>query len=671
MRKLALAVALAATCGVLGLAPPAEATPVTSGLVLWLDGSDGATITTDGSGNIQQWSDKSSAGNDATQPTAANRPVLNATALNGRPAVRFDNTQQDGMAIADGLELIRPYTAFIVNQYHADSTGRTLQSRDDGVNWLMGLWSKRQGYYASGFVNDPNADPAPVGTPFIHEAVGTNKSTNMFFSNGDNRTTASSRSGQPGHLALVYYPGGSYAEYAPADIAEVLVYDRQLSFTERQIVGDYLSQKYGVPTDHAANSTKAGAFAGGDPGDGLDLDGIFRYAVNARGPQKIVGDHVFTEDGGPGTTTSTPGVTVTAGSGSDYATWGTKPDYGTSAADDGLETLMHSIRYTSGTASPNEVKLDMDVVPGRTYKLQLLLSENTLGRAPGTRCFDVYVEGQLVFNELDLNDVMGQFDAAPISQGVVFTREVVAADSQLNIVLDGHLSGTDHGPILQAATLEELSPTLWTTRIGTFTGGDAGDGLDLDGKFVYAVNVFGPAAGQVRDANFTDESVPGVSLTATSTILNWINPNYGSTANDDNLELVMQSIRHGGPQPAEITMGGLEPGAIYQLQLLFAEGCCNRGFDVFLEGNLVADDFSPLAIQGGAAGDSATTGVVLSHQFVAWDGTLHIVFDGAGTQFPDKNPIIQGFTLELVPEPTTLALLGLGALALVRRRRRA
>ena len=126
-----------------------------------------------------------------------------------------------------------------------------------------------------------------------------------------------------------------------------------------------------------------------------------------------------------------------------------------------------------------------------------------------------------------------------------------------------------------------------------------------------------------------------------------------------------------GPTPAQITMSGLEAGAIYQVQLLFAEGCCNRGFDVSIEGMLVGNDFSPLAVQGGSVGDNVFTGVVLSHVFLAADDTLNIALNGAGTPYPDKNPIIQGFTLELVPEPTSLALLGLGAVALVRRRRRA
>src|SRR5688500_11429176 len=65
--------------------------------------------------------------------------------------------------------------------------------------------------------------------------------------------------------------------------------------------------------------------------------------------------------------------------------------------------------------------------------------------------------------------------------------------------------------------------------LGGFTGGEAGEGLDLDGDFVHAVNVRGPGAGQVRDAVFTDEATAGVSVIAGNEIINWHAPNYGAT----------------------------------------------------------------------------------------------------------------------------------------------
>ena len=134
------------------------AVPVTDGMLLWLDASDSATLFQDaaltvpaGAGDaVGGWADKSGNGYNATQPTVGLEPLLNLTAMNGQPAVRFEGASGDGMLISDSLSLSRPYTVFIVNQYYGDTRGRTLQGQD--ANWLHGLWSGNVSSYADGFI---------------------------------------------------------------------------------------------------------------------------------------------------------------------------------------------------------------------------------------------------------------------------------------------------------------------------------------------------------------------------------------------------------------------------------------------------------------------------------------------------------------------------------------
>lgn len=208
------------------------------------------------------------------------------------------------------------------------------------------------------------------------------------------------------------------------------------------------------------------------------------------------------------------------------------------------------------------------------------------------------------------------------------------------------------------------------TTVGTFTGGDAGEGLDLDGVFVYAVNARGPAAGPVRDAVFTDDSAPGVTLSAPNEILNWSAPNFGTSSNDDNLELVMQSIRWANfPTQVTVALANLQPGQAYRLQLLFGEQCCNRAFDVVVEGNEIVNEFAPFSTQGSTNLTGNGVGAVVTHFFVAGDDTLNIALGGTDTAQPDDNPTLQGFTLELVQSvepqvvpadaPWSILLLGL------------
>ncbi len=219
-----------------------------SSLELWLDASDPATIVTDASGLIQQWSDKSGNAHHATEPNPAKRPAPNATALNGRPAVRFDGVD-DGLLVSNALSLSRPYTVFIVDQYYGAQQERTLQGQDH--NWLVGKWRGNNGYYAGGWVSQ-----TPTGTldPAIGEATGLPASSG-YRVNGAELTENSSPTGNPGRLAFVS-EGWDIDEISHADVAEVLVYDRVLTRKERNHVGLYLTRKYDIATGYnlAANA---------------------------------------------------------------------------------------------------------------------------------------------------------------------------------------------------------------------------------------------------------------------------------------------------------------------------------------------------------------------------------------------------------------------------------
>src|SRR5690606_16361665 len=89
---------------------------------------------------------------------------------------------------------------------------------------------------------------------------------------------------------------------------------------------------------------------------------------------------------------------------------------------------------------------------------------------------------------------------------------------------------------------------------------------------------------------------------------------------------------------------GLEVGERYKLQLLFGEACCDRGFDIFVNGELEADEFSPrhynmLAPNAGVSG---------TYTFTAESSTLNIVLSGNDAAFADQNPILQAFTVEVL-----------------------
>jgi hypothetical protein len=208
--------------------------------------------------------------------------------------------------------------------------------------------------------------------------------------------------------------------------------------------------------------------------------------------------------------------------------------------------------------------------------------------------------------------------------------------------------------------------------VGTFTGGDAGEGLDLDGVFAYAISkADANLPVTIRDAAFTpDNATPGVTLSGWPSFIDgWTNPNYGGTSNDVKLATVMNSIRHSGAVPGT---GSLDltvvPGTPYKLQMMWHEAspfALPRGFDIVVEGSIIEDNFST-----GAPNTVPTSGLVFDYEFVAGDASLDIDLVGEAFAFPDTNPTFFALTLEVIPEPSTYALGAFGLVAMMAIRRR-
>jgi hypothetical protein len=429
---------------------PVLAVPVTNGMVLWLDATDSSTLFKDSAltmpasngDPIGGWKDKSPSGYNAVQSNAANQPVRNDTAMNGKAAVRFTAAEADGMTINDSLVLARPYTAFIVNQYYGDTRGRTLQSRDS--NWLHGLWSGNVSAFADGFVGaNPRAD---VNFPYVADTTGAVDGSTLYV-NGLDFTTNPAPVGQPGRLGLV--SGGMFPlEVSDADISEVVLYNRVLSADELGQVRSFLYNKYNatILQPPAPQNTvlkgSIGTFTGGDAGEGLDFFGTFAYAINVGGPAATVGNAQFTAGSESGIAGgSTPGAMITDAN--EIGNWHTA-NYGTTADDNALETVVRSIRWNT----PPGVNVDLQVTPNQPYKLQLLFAENCCDRG-----FDIMVEGELKVDNFNVQLTQGQINNP--AQGAFFSDTVVSTDGVLNIVLGGsNPLAPDNNAILNGLTLE-------------------------------------------------------------------------------------------------------------------------------------------------------------------------------------------------------------------------
>lgn len=220
----------------------------------------------------------------------------------------------------------------------------------------------------------------------------------------------------------------------------------------------------------------------------------------------------------------------------------------------------------------------------------------------------------------------------------------------------------------QYATTGGGSPQVgrrWTsTSVDTFTGGDAGEGLDLDGTFTYAVNVGASVASTVRGVSFTAAgSTPGFTTTVQTNLASWSQPDYGASAADDALEVVMRSTGYSA-SPAQPTFSmTVEAGVRYKLQLLIGESGTNapwRGFDVLVDDKVIVPNLIPTAYtmrEGAFATQKTRVGVVVSHEFTAAGTQLKVTLDGPGANSPEilsRDALLNGLTLERL-DASTLA----------------
>lgn len=409
-----LAVALLLACAT---SSASAVLPVTDGLQLWLD-ADALTGLNDAD-PVATWNDESGKGSHATQSDAEHQPAYYSSGLSGKPVVRFDGNDD----ITTSSSFDTPYTVFTVSQMEGTQSHRLITS--GSVNWLLGYYGgNRDRMYAEGWVHQ--SGPSAGIDPHLYSATGTGSLTS-FYHNGIQLASNSEGTSGIGRLRLGAWDATTEKQASKGDVAEVLIYDRVLDTAERRGVGAYLSFKYGFDSEYIT-------FTGGDVGEWLDLDGLFSYAVDvgrdASTPDLQVRDALFTDH-------TVNGVTIT---GTVLSAHETKPDYGASADDDNLETIMHSIRH----GGP---RVDLDVEVGQEYKLQLMFSDN--GR-DYDRAFSVIIEGETVAEIVA--------PAFALDRGTVFTYQFRASDDILNIVLSGQDigAGTDHNPILNAFTLENV-----------------------------------------------------------------------------------------------------------------------------------------------------------------------------------------------------------------------
>ncbi len=242
-------------------APPSVGSPPTAGLHLWFKADAGVSETT--SNRVAQWNDQSSYGLHAIQTTDSKRPVYVENVINGRPIVRFDGVDDDmrfGTWDIDGLQamsiaMVSANTRFQTSQYgdEGGEHGTTHapinwhENGDWGTTYLSPFQRSISWRFGTGEPDNINVYLRPQsieGEFTITVSVKNGTSEYLYLDRNLVKSKLNARATLANHVNYGDLARARGNTWFAGDIAEILVYAKALSDSERIQVQDYFRSKY-------------------------------------------------------------------------------------------------------------------------------------------------------------------------------------------------------------------------------------------------------------------------------------------------------------------------------------------------------------------------------------------------------------------------------------------
>jgi len=254
--------------------------PPTSGMVLWLRADEGVQTeqgqaARDGA-LVSRWVDQSGHSHAAAQDDASRRPIFISRSIGDLPAARFDGlddflTNTTNSLVASG----QPRTVLAVGRVAKGGRGGALvtfcRSTGEGGTVFAAQHINLGGVY---YVYSDGVNGAGNSTlPIDRFAALDEPFLTAFVSRGAGQKLAVAVNGreqpvqQPGAVGpdagAAGFTVGSREDIPPGaqnwsgDLAEVLIFDRELPPEELKVAGSYLATKYALTTDHPAREVAA------------------------------------------------------------------------------------------------------------------------------------------------------------------------------------------------------------------------------------------------------------------------------------------------------------------------------------------------------------------------------------------------------------------------------
>jgi hypothetical protein len=228
-----------------------------SGLSLWLKADAGVTLS---GPNVTGWADQSGNGNNASA-NSGQEPTFASSFSNSKPAIEFNGTTQV-MQIADANSLdFLTTSSFIVIKYLGQGTGNNIvyfknanagSPADPAMYGLIGSNGEERvsfSFNVGGWSDYETSISINNSIPKILSMTSNGTSQNIY-SNGtisNNFSIIGDIATSTGTLQIGgYNQSFDAAEYFYGRIAEIIMYNRAVTGTERQQVETYLNAKYAI-----------------------------------------------------------------------------------------------------------------------------------------------------------------------------------------------------------------------------------------------------------------------------------------------------------------------------------------------------------------------------------------------------------------------------------------
>lgn len=239
--------------------------------IVWLDA---ARLGLSNNTPVSSWTDFSGNNNHAAQAIGAQQPIFKTNQLNGVSAVDFDGTD-------DFLQFTNHITTGAISAYTIH------QSQSTAINGVMTL-EKHMVYTSGGFIANAYDSPRQYysfsfnqndPTIFQFHTSSATSGVNLNSSRSNSSTTAGKNSTRTAFLNKTVSSVGSLinglgnpVRFQNGEISEIIVFNRELSLAEKNIVNSYLGGKYGISSISIFYSFTA-AFGDDVFGIGRESDG--------------------------------------------------------------------------------------------------------------------------------------------------------------------------------------------------------------------------------------------------------------------------------------------------------------------------------------------------------------------------------------------------------------